>query len=878
MRFEPLTACEVCPLYVEPRPGKKGKCVHGFGPEQSDILIIGEAPGDTETTLGRPFVGQSGEVLNRALKMAGIARSDVYCTNAAMCQPPKKGGANTKPDAKALKACRLRLFEDIRIHQPRIVVCLGGPAWQTMGGEENITAARGRERWLTHEELEARLLKGLKKAERVELEAKLAEMGFAEWRDGGVYIIGTFHPAFAARNPDVMPDIVKDLGQALLVSRGEAAVKRTIPEPVLHVPTRVMEAAEWVDTLAGKPVLACDIESRNKDVIKSSLLTLAYAWRDAEEIHALVLPAHLAAAPAVRARLRVLHRSRTTRFIWWNGKFDRKWYKHHLGITVRIDGDGMLAHYTLDPRPRIHGLKMRASDDLGAADYEKEISQYTGKGENYDMGKVPFDKLVKYTSYDVGLTLMLTEMYEEQIRADEQASFVYSEILLRASRVLSEIELTGIPVNVRGLRSLDSVFKRKLEQYTTAMREAAGVGTEFNPASTPQVVQILYGDKVRTEYGVSAKTAEGLPTFGLRLYLNDKKTPGTGADVCDKILHENPDLPAHVQTFISNLRAFRLDAQLHRTYVRKLPRIVDRDGRARTTFNLHTVRSGRLSSSDPFNLQNIPTRRKEGKQIKEQFMASLGYTLVELDLSQAELRIAAFISGDPVMQQIYVEKRDFHNEVGILILGSEDAAKTYREFVKTFNFARLYGAEDRKLTMLVNDAALERENRGEGPQKRWTIDEVSEVSSRFAAMFPTFNEWAAGIRRDAKRGRPIVSHFGRKRQWQIISGVNLGDVEKEAVNHPIQGPAADCLTLSLVEIYQWLRIKRYLQTGVARIVATVHDSLLLEVKLGYEQEIARKCKSIMEELPRAHGITVPMVADAKMGPNWGALEKVPLAA
>ena len=851
--------CAVCPLYVPPRR-KRDPQVNGDGPDRADVVVVGMAPGADEITMRRgPFVGKSGQLLNRLLDGAGIGREQVYVTNAVLCST-HDGKTNQPVPAQAIAACRARLFMEVKARRPKVVVALGNDVLRAFGIDEKISDCRGRERWVTFDDLAAVLLKAQKKT------GQQLPVGFGGWERGGFYLLPTFHPAAVIRptGADRAPDLEKDFLRIPEVLAKAAAEERTFPEVDYRVADTSDDALAMLKSMEQQPVLACDIEATGLDPITGRLLTLAYAWRENDRVRALVIPSARLADDRVRAALHRLHSRRDTRFLWHNGKFDRKWYRHHLAIEARIDGDSMLAHYALDARKGVHGLKERASDDLGAPDYERELKQLIkkhGGWEWFEAADAPLDELYHYTALDVGMTLMLTEKYERE--HDDKAAWVYRNILLPAAAVLSDVELAGAAVDVQALQDLDGHFNALLLGYQRQMWDAAGV--EFNLASQPQVATILYGHGVRQRFpSIDKSSTRELPTLDVPLQLNAQRTPASGADACDKILNGG-GLTERQADFVRALRDYRLDAQLHRTYVKKLPRVVHEDGRVRANFNLHVTTSGRLSSSEPINLQNIPTRRKEGKDIKNAFVAPPGTLLVEVDLSQAELRTAAALSGDPVLTAIYTEGRDFHHEVAKDILGSDELAEKLRPYIKTFNFALMYGAETGTLTRTLNDSAIETEQLTGEPQPRFREDYVQELYDGFWVKFPVLRRWLDGLRRQVRATGEVESHFGRRRRWWIPTP----EMEKEAGNHPVQSTAADCLTLGMIEIDRWLK-----ETGYGRIVLTVHDSLVIEAHELAAVHVADYAVGVLRDVPLRHGITVPFVADAKIGQRWASLVKL----
>lgn len=1260
----PFAHCAACPIYTPPKL-RGDPCVEGSGPDVCDVVFVGEAPGATEIVRRKPFVGESGDILQRALRAAGIARPAIYVANAVACGS-RRQGRNQRPSMAAVRACQHRLLDEVRRRRPKVVVLMGNTALRAFGIEENVSSCRGRERWLSEADLQIAALKGYRKQDiatnpvlrawarghedeylrrprRGELHPDVPEglPDFLDWRDGGVYVLPTYHPASCLYTPDLYIDIARDIAGIADLLKQPPAQQRVLPPVQVHLAKTVQQALDWIAVLEQQPLLACDIESRSKDLLlqPGTLLTLAYAWFDGDEVQALVLPAYegalsdvheswqsvqtaaVAQDAAVHTALQRLHERRDVRFTWWNGKFDRKWYWQQLGIEVRIDEDAMLLHYALDERRGTHGLKMRASDDLGADDYESEITRYTGSGSALDYGRIPLDKLVAYTADDVGMTLRLTVRYRQELVCYPDVLWAYRHILLPASAMLADTELAGFAVDTQALRTLEREYVNSdaaqgslgvLVQHELTMQRALGPGgVRFNPASYEQSVQVLYGDAVRQAHDLTARTATGLPTLLLPVLLNEQGTPGTGSELCDKLLQDST-LTTAQREFLTALRLYRVDSQLYRTYIKTLPRVVAADGRVRTNFNLHTTRTGRLSSSDPTNLQNIPDRRVEGRRIKNAFVAGAWdgrvTSLVSVDLSQAEFRVAAFLSRDPTMLSIYREGRDFHHEVGVRILGSDARARELRPFIKTYNFAcvpldtqaltragwklhsqiqigddvlgfdrdanslrwtpvlevlhyddapltrlwneyyssistpdhrwcgvrrhntsregrpvhvfeprfiatadvrsddtiilsapalteqllpisaveaaiigwlvtdgsvrrgvyvgapaqaggrkvafeahifqrkargvtilrsllqdiphheyqwasgggtvvfrlapsyargvwhrasldtlsleqfvlqlgtveresfltaaleaegwkldtphpcfsqnagltldalrlaaflcgyfprtsghnriyrghvnhqvslglssitgqrirrqdvgtgpvwcvrtaleswvirqgdqimltgnSLYGAEDAMLTVLLNDTAIEEEarlQRETGQRvalKRWRFDEVVQLRFEFWTQFSTFAAWAKEQQQLAVKQGWVASHFGRRRRWHLITTGNVREVQKEAVNHPVQSTASDIMLLAAIELHGNYRTRT---PPIARIIASVHDDIVQEVVIGYEQEVAQQAVAALEAIPRRYHIDVPFVAEAKVGTRWGSLQMV----
>jgi DNA polymerase-1 len=257
-----------------------------------------------------------------------------------------------------------------------------------------------------------------------------------------------------------------------------------------------------------------------------------------------------------------------------------------------------------------------------------------------------------------------------------------------------------------------------------------------------------------------------------------------------------------------------------------------------------------------------------GRRIKDAFVAGPGRVLVEVDQSQSELRVAAFLSREPALLDGYRAGTgfDFHHTVAMKLLGDEGLAKTLRPYIKTFNFGLLFGAEVEMLVILLNDLAVATEVELGLAQRRWAPDEVRGLFDGFWRGFPTFAAWVQRTRSQAQKFGYVESHFGRRRSWSLITHETRRDVHKEAVNHPIQSASSDIVLLSLIRLHAWCQA-----TGYARIVLTVHDSIVLEAIEAMAGVVADKAIGIMQQVPIDYGFDVPFIADAKIGPRWNSL-------
>jgi len=304
-------------------------------------------------------------------------------------------------------------------------------------------------------------------------------------------------------------------------------------------------------------------------------------------------------------------------------------------------------------------------------------------------------------------------------------------------------------------------------------------------------------------------------------------------------------------TAVLNVRKY---SKYLETYALGIREVLCADSRVRCTFNLHGTETGRLSSSKP-NMQNIP----RNKMIKNLIVASPGTSFLQLDYSQAELRVLAMLSEDPALIDIYVSGKDLHDAVSDMMFGPNAYKdKELRNLAKTINFGIAYG-------------------RGAGSiatKFKKTMSEAQAIIDKWFAPMPKVKEFINNRRKMAMRGEPCVTIFGRERHF-IMTDSEMNHIQNEYINTPIQGTASDFTMLSLLDIFDYLN--EHWQ-GKARIVSTVHDSIILEVEDNpeYLKEIAANCIDILAAVPLKYvpDCPVPFVADAEIGYKWGEMYKL----
>lgn len=631
-----------------------------------------------------------------------------------------------------------------------------------------------------------------------------------------------------------------------------------------HASTRA-EALDCIATVKAQSIgnsLACDIETRRVDWMDNKLLAVGFAtaWDTAYAISYF--------DEEVFAALQNLFNQPGISFIWQNGKFDCTRLKWLVDIDARVDEDIMLLHYArINPRKGTHGLKQLGQLYLQAPAWEDELDMIKKRwcAENktkldefmYDM--LPLDVLIPYLHKDVIATYRL---YPKLLQIAKPSTELIYRKLIEGSAAYKRVELTGIPIDFGYLEDLEYDLEKALGKANKVLNDVAD--REWNPRkymietgakSAPQSFNIKSPKQLKwmleTTLGVkldntNKETIKGLVAeFGMPAEEEDDQDPGIPVSGITR--NEESQANTEVLQAIQSVR--KLNKQMD-TYVQGIRNKICDDFRLRGTYNLHGTETGRLSSSDP-NMQNIP----QDPTIKNLFVSSPGYKLLQLDYSQVELRVLALLSQDPFLMSVYAEGKDLHSSVAEQMFGP-DFTKKQRDYAKTINFGIAYGRGPSSIA-----AAF-----------KISMHEAINLIKDWYGPMPKVKEYIQNRRGMAVRGEPCITLFGRERNF-IVTSENLHHVQNEYINTPIQSVASDLTLFSLIELDNWI-----LETGIdARIIASVHDSILLEVADDKEtiETVAREGKRIMADIPQwvIDDCNVPFVADVEIGYKWGELEK-----
>ena len=610
--------------------------------------------------------------------------------------------------------------------------------------------------------------------------------------------------------------------------------------------------------------LACDIETRRVEWEDNILLSLGFAYG----------PSHCLAIHNIP--LRGAKHDNTTwnhdaelldtldwvfnqpdlNYIWHNGKFDCGRLRYLVDVDAHVTNDTMLQHYVcINEKQGTHGLKELGQLYLQAPAWDDELDQIKREWcrknkvplKEFKYDYIPTKTLIPYMQRDCIATYRLHQVFNELARPGSE--FIYRQ-LCRASTAYGSIEFNGLKIDVDYLEELEAQLDKLVA--TSQKRLDAVSGKYWDP----QLYAAATGAKVKPGMEFSPKSPKQLKWMLGEVM--GHPVPSTDALMMQTLMSElealGDEADPDAKEFMDSILAVRKYSKYLETYVLGMREVLCKDGRVRGTFNLHGTETGRLSSSNP-NMQNIP----RNKMIKNLIVASPGTCLLQLDYSQAELRVLAMLSRDPALIDIYVSGKDLHDAVADMMFGPgahED--KELRTLAKTINFGIAYGRGAGSIATTFNK----------------TMQEAQDIIDKWFKPMPKVREFIMNRRRMASRGEPCVTIFGRERHF-IITDSELHHIQNEYINTPIQGTASDFTMLSLLNIYDYLEAN---WEGKARLVSTVHDSIILEVedKPEYLKEIGNACVNIMAQTPLEYvpDCPVPFVADAEIGYKWGEMYKL----
>ncbi len=515
-----------------------------------------------------------------------------------------------------------------------------------------------------------------------------------------------------------------------------------------------------------------------------------------------------------------------------NAKYDYAILARY-GLMVDPFGmDTMIAEWLCDPASKHLGLKDLAFHRLGIE--MTQITELIGKGkEQVSFAEVPIDLAAPYGSADADITLRLAKVIRPEIKKKGQEQLL-REIEMPLIPVLAAMEKEGVGVDVPFLRQMSKELKGRLRELEEQIYQIAG--DRFNINSTQQLSDVLFKQLK-------------LPHEGLR-----RTKSGHYSTAADVLL----SLRAVDETgIIAAILEYRELDKLKSTYVDALPEMVNpRTNRIHTSYSQTGAVTGRLASSSP-NLQNIPIRTEVGQQIRRGFVARPGWLFLAADYSQVELRVLAHISQDEALLDAFRHDQDIHRTTAAAVYGIPVDEVTYnqRRFAKAVNFGLIYGMGPYRL---ARDSDL-------------TLAEAENYIKAYFERFPGINRYLERTKRQAREKGYVETLFGRRRYFPVFMSEARTNrqiearADREAVNHPIQGTAADIIKIAMIRLHREL-----IANFQARMLLQVHDELVLEVP---EEEIAAVRLVVGEIMSGAYPLDVPLKVEASIGQNWLELKE-----
>ena len=564
-----------------------------------------------------------------------------------------------------------------------------------------------------------------------------------------------------------------------------------------------------------------DTEATSTNALDAEIVGLSLSMKEGEAFY-IPMPAEREDATTRLELLREIFENEEIEKVGQNIKYDITILANY-GIEVKGKlFDTMIAHYVLQPE-LYHGMDYLAEIYL---DYDTiKIEELIGeKGKNQkSMRDVPPEKVCDYACEDADVTLKLKNILEKEIKKEGLEELFYN-IEMPLVPVLAYMERNGARIDTAALKETSTLFGKRLNDIEEEIYSLAG--EPFNIASPRQVGDILFGKLKIVDKPKKTKTGQYV----------------TSEDVLAQLQNRHP--------IVKKILQHRRLKKLLSTYIDALPSLVNpRSGKIHTSYNQTVTATGRLSSSNP-NLQNIPIRDEDGKEVRKAFVPDDGCMFLSADYSQIELRIMAHLSGDKNMIEDFRSGYDIHAATAAKIYKKpiEEVTKDERRKAKTANFGIIYG-----ISVF-------------GLAERMNVDrrEAKELIDNYFETYKGVYEYIEKCKQEAKANGYVETIFHRKRYLPDINSHNAvvrGYAERNAVNAPIQGSAADIIKVAMINIYRRMKAENMRST----MILQVHDELNFNI-VPTERDAMQKL--VIEEMQKAFAMSVPLIADYGWGNNW----------
>jgi uracil-DNA glycosylase family 4 len=774
----PGALCSACPLKSMP-------FVPGCGSMSADaVIMVGEAPGFEEVRKGEPFVGPSGLLMNAIINNIGHDSSEVYRTNVVACRPP---GNKLDEYPEAIYFCKERLLRELDDHPAKKVIALGKVAAETL-----IPGYSPDERGMWH-----------------------------VWKDKQV--LPSWHPAYVLRKPGEVNALQRDVRvvfEGYKKPRFTHAPAVTVVRDVSHLRellSRVPEGAWVAYDIETDQVEWYDRPGKKADAV----LCLMLSWDD--EWGIVLDDALLYDTPGTIPTLQEFFNRKDTILCAQNSQFDRVFLQSHFGLCVRCDFDTMLAHYVLDENTK-HGLKLLAKEEFGIPDYEVALIKEYLRSQNDRYSKIPFDKLAQYGLWDVVVTRALAQIFYERLRLEGLLDKPFRDVLMPGQSLAVKMELRGLAVDAEYITKANLAMQAEQDRIAEEARRL--VGRPVLNLNSPQQLSDVIWNQLRMPQPKSYKIKPG----------------STAHDAIEPLKGKHP--------FIDALIYYRRVAKLRSSYLENMLEFIDVNGRVHPEMLLHGTEVGRVAVRNPA-AQTIPRPAKstepgynpymDGAVIRGAITCDPGNKLLVVDYSQAELRVAAAMSGEPFLLEAYRRDEDLHTKVAIGMFGS-DYTKEQRVRCKMFNFSYLYGGSEYSF---ATDAGL-------------PVDVARAFVRDYNQLMPVLASFRVSQYEKLKNDGYVSSVFNRRRRFPLIVESNQDDARKAAVHAPVAGTASDLTLLSGIQAEK---------DGID-VVMLVHDSILAEAPEDQSAEQVQHIAEVMRKTGETYLESVPWKVDPEIRSRW----------
>ena len=783
--------------------------VLGEGSLDAKFTIVAEAPGADEASLGYPMRGAAGRLNDTIMKSAGTTRDQVYITNTALCRPTDSQGKNAPPPPEAIRCCSERLKAEIAAVKSPVVVATGATAAQALQG---------------HRE-------------------KITDVvGTTEWSDDKL-VLASFHPSYILRgknnnsvNQGALEDVKEVYARASRFANGEMPM----PPKELNIEWKytnnTRECAEYleeIEKLAKSPIiLAIDTETEYAGDPTYTLLLVQISSEDDTWVF------EYEYLRKMKNRFAKLLENDNITWVLHNLAFDFQYLQKNFGTVPKHAEDTMAMALCLTERAQRVGLKRLSRAWLNAPFYEEQFGSQKLGPNNPTSKAVTRDVLIPYSAYDARYTRWLYPIIKKLAEDMGNYQSLYKEILLPTQKSFADMEQKGMLVDIDALDAAKEAWKPRLEELRVEAQDIAKTygfkasdclkgkpkDESFNPGSPDQKKHLLY-----KLMGFKKVYKDGKETTGEEFYKAYPDAPIT------KVLKES----AHISKMIGN-------------YIDGVRDDIDPDGRVRPDFMIFGTETGRISVSNP-PIQTIPRDDEAFSSLRSMYIVPNGHTFIEADYSILEVYVAYHYCLDQNMLDA-LNSADFHTSTAAhhLKILFDAVTKLQRFRAKKVTYGIMYQ---------MGAAALAKEI-------GYTVPDSELYIVDWYGTYPGFEVWSKQIMDTAVKNGKLTTPTGRTRRWGMITPGNLEEVKRQAVNFPIQSLASDQCLKSLNVINQQMK-----EHGWGDVIATVHDSIELEVKNRHVDETVRMLAELMPT-PKFPTPVETFPIEVKVGKNWSELQEV----